>query len=57
MARKDVRLMIETAAAGKKELGVLPALASWMDELIKEGYGKDDLGVLAVHSVAKRTPT
>jgi 3-hydroxyisobutyrate dehydrogenase len=53
MARKDLRLMLETAEAGGRHLGVLPALAERMDQLIKDGYGRDDLGVLAVESVPK----
>ncbi len=44
MARKDVRLMIETA--GDRRLATLPAIAARMDELIAEGYGADDLAVI-----------
>ena len=44
MARKDVRLMMETA--GSLPLAALPALAERMDSLIAEGHGADDLGVL-----------
>ena len=44
MARKDVRLMIETA--GSLPLAALPAVAERMDSLIAEGHGADDLGVL-----------
>ncbi|MHB1223961.1 MAG: NAD(P)-dependent oxidoreductase [Gemmatimonadaceae bacterium] len=44
MARKDVRLMIETA--GTQPLATLPAIAARMDELIAEGYGADDLAVI-----------
>lgn len=54
MARKDTRLMIETAAQGGHALGLLPAIASWMDALIERGHGADDLGVLAVDAVPKR---
>ena len=50
MARKDVRLMLETA--GAHPLAVLPGLAARMDSLIAEGYGASDLGVLGVNSVA-----
>lgn len=49
MARKDVRLMLETA--GALPLAVLPGLAARMDSLIAEGYGSSDLGVLGVESV------
>ena len=44
MARKDVRLMMETA--GDRPLSVLPSLATRMDELIKNGHGEEDLAVL-----------
>jgi 3-hydroxyisobutyrate dehydrogenase-like beta-hydroxyacid dehydrogenase len=44
MARKDVRLMIE--AAGGAPLTLLPALAARMDEVIREGHGSADLGVI-----------
>jgi 3-hydroxyisobutyrate dehydrogenase-like beta-hydroxyacid dehydrogenase len=46
MARKDLRLMLETA--GALPLGVLPGLAARMDSLIEAGYGGEDVGVLAV---------
>ena len=49
MARKDVRLMIETA--GEKPLAMLPALAARMDELLAEGHGSEDLAVIGVDSV------
>lgn len=54
MARKDARLMLETAAQGSQKLGVLPAIASWMDALIERGHGADDLGVLAIDAVPKK---
>jgi 3-hydroxyisobutyrate dehydrogenase-like beta-hydroxyacid dehydrogenase len=44
MARKDVRLMIETAAG--QPLAVLPAIAARMDTLIEDGHGAEDLAVL-----------
>jgi 3-hydroxyisobutyrate dehydrogenase-like beta-hydroxyacid dehydrogenase len=50
MARKDVRLMHETA--GGRPLAALPAIAARMDALIAEGRGGDDLGVLAKDVVA-----
>ncbi|MGO8997769.1 MAG: hypothetical protein ACLQVI_31005 [Polyangiaceae bacterium] len=52
MARKDVRLMIESA--GGRPLAVLPAIAERMDALIGRGFGADDLGVLSVDAVPKR---
>lgn len=48
MARKDVQLMLETA--GEKPLAALPAVASRMDALIRDGHGADDLAVLAIES-------
>jgi 3-hydroxyisobutyrate dehydrogenase-like beta-hydroxyacid dehydrogenase len=44
MARKDVRLMMETAA--DLPLAVLPAIAKRMDELIEDGHGADDLAII-----------
>jgi 3-hydroxyisobutyrate dehydrogenase-like beta-hydroxyacid dehydrogenase len=51
MARKDVRLMLETAAGSHAPLVVLPAIAQRMDALIAAGHGSDDLGALAVDAV------
>jgi 3-hydroxyisobutyrate dehydrogenase-like beta-hydroxyacid dehydrogenase len=50
MARKDVRLMLETA--GTKPLAVLPCVAQRMDALIAEGRGADDLSVLGKDATA-----
>ena len=50
MARKDVRLMMETA--GTQPLAALPAVAARMDALIADGHGADDLAVLGKGSVA-----
>jgi 3-hydroxyisobutyrate dehydrogenase len=55
MARKDVRLMLE--AARDRELTVLPAIARRIDVLIERGFGSDDMGVLAVDAVPKRSPS
>jgi 3-hydroxyisobutyrate dehydrogenase-like beta-hydroxyacid dehydrogenase len=49
MARKDVRLMLETAEG--LPLAVLPGLAARMDALIQGGHGDQDVGVLAVDAV------
>ena len=49
MARKDVRLMMETA--GTRPLAALPAIAARMDELIAEGHGADDLAVMGKKAV------
>lgn len=45
MARKDLRLMLETA--GGRPMAMLPGLAARMDEIIAEGYGHEDLGAIA----------
>ena len=57
MARKDARLMIETAAQAGQHLGVLPAIAQRMDELIARGYGAADVGVLAIDAVPQTSPS
>jgi len=49
MARKDVRLMIETA--GDHPLAALGGIAKRMDELIAQGCGSDDLAVIAKDSL------
>lgn len=49
MARKDIRLMIESA--GREPLTVLPSIAARMDDAIAAGHGKDDMGVIAVSSL------
>jgi 3-hydroxyisobutyrate dehydrogenase-like beta-hydroxyacid dehydrogenase len=49
MARKDVRLMLETAR--QKPLAVLPAIASRMDALIAEGHGAEDLAVMGKDAI------
>ena len=45
MARKDVRLMIETA--GALPLATLPGVAARMDAMIEAGYGDRDMGVMS----------
>lgn len=50
MARKDVGLMLE---AGGDELGLLPALAERMEQLIARGHGGADVGVLAAPAFEK----
>jgi 3-hydroxyisobutyrate dehydrogenase len=54
MARKDVRLMIETA--GDTPLATLPGIAERMDELIAEGRGGDDLAVMGRVSQRDESP-
>lgn len=51
MARKDVRLMTETA--GDRPLAALPSIAARMDALIADGDGDRDLGVLARDAVRR----
>jgi 3-hydroxyisobutyrate dehydrogenase len=50
MARKDVRLMLETC--GERPLAVLPAIAARMDQLIAAGHGAKDASVLGIDAVA-----
>jgi 3-hydroxyisobutyrate dehydrogenase len=53
MARKDVRLMIESA--GRQPLIVLPALAARMDEMIAAGHGRDDVAAIAAPVVCGKS--
>lgn len=50
MARKDVRLMLETAA--ERPLAALPAIAARMDALIAAGYGAEDLAAIGRDSAS-----
>jgi len=50
MARKDVRLMIETAET--HPLAALPAIAARMDDLIAQGHGDEDLAVIGRDAVS-----
>ena len=54
MARKDVRLMIETA--GALPLSTLPGIAERMDVLISEGLGDRDLAVMGRDAVTPKAP-
>jgi 3-hydroxyisobutyrate dehydrogenase len=54
MARKDVRLMIETA--GPLPLSTLPGIAGRMDALISEGLGDKDLAVMGRDAVTRTAP-
>jgi 3-hydroxyisobutyrate dehydrogenase len=47
MARKDARLMQAEASASGVELGVLPAIAVWMDRAIADGDSAKDWTVIA----------
>lgn len=42
MARKDVRLMMESAAANGVKLDLMPAIAADMDRWIEKGHGAED---------------
>ena len=52
MARKDVRLMLDMARRADVELHLLPAIVARIDEMIAEGYGDKDVGVLAADAVS-----
>lgn len=49
MARKDVRLMLETA--GDRRTGALTGMAQLMDALIDEGHGEEDLAAIGREAV------
>lgn len=49
MARKDVRLMVESSAG--KPLAGLPAIADRMDALLAQGHAALDMGALAIDAV------
>ncbi len=51
MARKDVRLMLETS--GDRPMAVLPGVAARMDQLIAQGHGAEDACVLGVDALAR----
>ena len=52
MARKDVRLMLETV--GDRPMAALPSVAARMDQLIAAGYGAEDSSVLAIDTEQRR---
>lgn len=51
MARKDVRLMMETTA--HRPLAILPGIAARMDELIAQGHGGGDVTALAMDALRR----
>ncbi len=53
MARKDVRLMLETAESGNARLINLPGVAGEMDLWLARGYAKQDWTVIAKDAVTK----
>ena len=52
MARKDVRLMLETC--GERPLAVLPSIAARMDQLIAAGHGDKDASVIGIDAVRRQ---
>jgi 3-hydroxyisobutyrate dehydrogenase-like beta-hydroxyacid dehydrogenase len=53
MARKDIGLM-EQAVDEALPMAVLPAIAARMDDLISDGHGDADVGILALEAVPSR---
>ena len=53
MARKDVRLMLETAERGGGHLMGLPGIAREMDAALAQGHAKRDWTVIAKAAVAR----
>jgi len=51
MARKDVRLMLETT--GSRPMAALPAVAARMDQLIASGHGAKDASVIGIDAVKR----
>ncbi|MGZ9713974.1 NAD(P)-dependent oxidoreductase [Glaciimonas sp. GNP009] len=51
MARKDVRLMLETT--GDRPMAALPSIAVRMDQLISAGHGAEDASVLGLDTVSR----
>jgi 3-hydroxyisobutyrate dehydrogenase len=51
MARKDVRLMLDTA--GDRPMAVLPGIAARMDQLIATGHGASDASVIGIDAVRR----
>jgi 3-hydroxyisobutyrate dehydrogenase-like beta-hydroxyacid dehydrogenase len=49
MARKDVKLMLETAAG--RPLASLPGIAARMDQLLAAGHGADDVSVIGIDAL------
>lgn len=53
MARKDLGLMADVAKGTDAPLTFIPALIARVDELIRDGHGADDLGVIAIDAVRR----
>ena len=53
MARKDARLMIESARERQVPLAFLPTIAAEMDRWIERGHGRDDWTVIASDAIKR----
>ncbi|SFA89803.1 NAD binding domain of 6-phosphogluconate dehydrogenase [Collimonas sp. OK607] len=51
MARKDVRLMLETT--GNRPMAALPSVAARMDQLISAGHGAEDASIIGIDAVRR----
>ncbi|GAC1322591.1 MAG: NAD(P)-dependent oxidoreductase [Collimonas sp.] len=51
MARKDVRLMLETT--GDRPMAALPSIAARMDQLISAGHGAEDASIIGIDAVPR----
>ncbi|SFI03465.1 NAD binding domain of 6-phosphogluconate dehydrogenase [Collimonas sp. OK307] len=51
MARKDVRLMLETT--GDRPMAALPSIAARMDQLISAGRGAEDASIIGIDAVRR----
>jgi hypothetical protein len=51
MARKDVKLMLETAAG--RPLALLHGIAARMDQLLSAGHGADDVSVIGIDALQR----
>jgi len=51
MARKDVRLMLETT--GDRPMAALPSIAARMDQLISAGHGAEDASIIGIDAVRR----
>ena len=55
MARKDLRLMLETAQTGGADLSILPAIGKLMDTFIERGEGAKDVGIIGSDAIKQTT--
>ncbi len=54
MARKDARLMLEEASAGRAPLTMLPTIAAIMDAFLARGHAHDDWTVIAKDALSPK---